>query len=396
MQKKLWQTSSFINPIVEKFTVGDDYVLDTRLISYDIIGSLAHAKMLESIGVISSRELLDLEKGLNEILVLSNKWEFQILKNQEDCHTAIEQYLTEHYGEVGKKIHTGRSRNDQVLTMLRLFMKDLHIDFVQEIEKLVLQLSNKASEFNNQKMPGYTHAQRAMPTTVGKWIDSYAAAIRDQLSIFSSIWNILDQSPLGSAAGFGIDSFPNNRSMTSELMGFWKIQENPLYCGISRGLFEYNFLSTLSWIIMLIGRMNNDFLLFTMQEFRFMSLPETMTTGSSIMPQKRNYDLCELMRGNIPMYLWQSDQLRNIYIHLMSGYQRDLQLTKKIFIDATDLAKNIIEIFSEIINNLQIHTEILDSAMTDELYATERVYELVRWGMSFRDAYLEVKNTLFQ
>lgn len=184
--------------------------------------------------------------------------------------------------------------------------------------------------------------------------------------------------------------------MTAELMGFQKVQENPLYCGLSRGLFEYNFLNALSGIIMLIGRMNNDLLLFTMQEFQFMSLPETMTTGSSIMPQKRNYDLCELIRGNIPVYLGYSDQLRNIYTHLMSGYQRDLQLTKRLFMEASDLAGSILEVFGEIIDNLNIHSDILDSAMTDELYATERVYELVRNGMSFRDAYIHVKKELFR
>lgn len=183
--------------------------------------------------------------------------------------------------------------------------------------------------------------------------------------------------------------------MTAELMGFQKVQENPLYCGLSRGLFEYNFLSALSGIIILMGRMNNDLLLFTMQEFQFMSLPETMTTGSSIMPQKRNYDLCELIRGNIPVYLGYTDQLRNIYIHLMSGYQRDLQLTKRLFMEATDLAGSVIEVFGEIIDKLNIHAEILDNAMSNDLYATEKVYELVQNGISFRDAYIQVKKELF-
>lgn len=246
MSKKLWQTSSNLNPIVETFTVGDDYILDTRLLPYDIIGSQAHARMLESIGIISRTELLDLEKGLSEILELSQKGEFHISKTQEDCHTAIEQYLTEHYGEVGKKIHTGRSRNDQVLTILRLFMKDMHTDFIVSIQALVKEMDERAMEFQNQKMPGYTHAQLAMPTTVGKWLDSYARAIEDQLSIFSGVSGILDQSPLGSAAGFGIDSFLNDRALTTKLMGFGKVQQNPLYCGLSRGLFEHNFLSTLS------------------------------------------------------------------------------------------------------------------------------------------------------
>ncbi|MCK5590735.1 MAG: argininosuccinate lyase, partial [Candidatus Pacebacteria bacterium] len=233
-KKKIWQTGDGLHPLVEKFTVGDDHIFDQQLLPYDIKASLAHAKMLFEIDVISEKELAQAEKGLNEIL---EKWEngdFVVRQEQEDGHTAIEQYLTEKYGEVGKKIHTGRSRNDQSLVMIRLFMKD-GLSQVGELgEKITLSLENKVEETKDIPMPGYTHMQKAMPATVGMWLDSYLSAIKDFSILLQATQKMVDQNPLGSASGFGINNFPLDRDSTTQSLGFGKTQENPMYCGFSR------------------------------------------------------------------------------------------------------------------------------------------------------------------
>lgn len=244
-------------------------------------------------------------------------------------------------------------------------------------------------------MPGYTHWQKAMPTDTNTWLESFHDAIDDQIQFLHACENILDQSPLGSAAGFGISSFENDRTYSAELMGFAKVQENPMYAGISRGLFEHNILSGMGNILMILSRLNNDILLFTTSEFSFMKLPNNMTTGSSIMPQKRNYDVCELIRSQIAMFFGYSDQMRNMYTHLMSGYQRDLQMSKKIYMNAYSTWENIIKIYIHIISELEFNQEILEKSITPDILLTDEVYKFVQMGIPFREAYQKVKDAFF-
>jgi argininosuccinate lyase len=391
---KLWQTSTPLDTLIEKFTVWDDYLIDQIFVPYDIRASIAHAEMLERIWVLTWAELTEAKQWLSEILSKSKIGEWTITQEQEDCHTAIEAYITEHYGEVWKKIHTWRSRNDQSLTMIRLYLMDIFDEAITISGALVTTLEQRMTE-SVIPMPGYTHWQKAMPTTTTVWFGSFHDAIVDQLTLLRGLRTVLDQSPLGSAAGFGIASFENDRVFSAAQMGFTRVQQNPMYCGLSRGLFEHDLLSSLGNILMVLSRLNNDILLFTTSEFSLMSLPESMTTGSSIMPQKRNYDVCELVRSRIALFFWYSDQMRNLYIHLMSGYQRDLQMTKSILIDGYATWKDIMEIYIHVISSLQFDTEALNSAMTPELYLTDRVYDRVSAGESFRDAYQRVKSDFF-
>ncbi len=391
IKNKLWQTKGPLDSKVENFTVGDDYLLDQKLLPFDLEASKAHAKMLKKIGVLTGGELIKLEKGLNEILSLWQKGKFKITQEQEDGHTAIEQYLTEKFGEVGKKIHTGRSRNDQSLTMIRLYMKAELAKLKKLVDDLISALNKKSKQYKKIPMPGYTHTRKAMPTTVGAWLDSYAQALIDLKPFLANLRILLDQSPLGSAAGFGISTINLDKKFTASLLKFKKVQANPLYCGLSRGFFESIFLKTFSPIMILINRLANDLILFTAGEFDFFTLPDNMTTGSSIMPQKRNYDLLELTRAKINVYLSCQNQIDNIVKNLISGYHRDLQLTKKIFLDGVELLEASLEITRLVVENLAAKEKNLRSAMTADLYATEKIYKLVNKGMPFRQAYLKIK-----
>ncbi len=395
MGKKLWQAGSGgLHPLVEKFTVGEDHIIDQKLLPYDIQASIAHAEMLCEIGVLDKQELSLLQDGLNEILKKWENGEFVVQQHQEDCHTAIEQFLTENYGEVGKKIHTGRSRNDQVLVMMRLFMKDELLDVRKFVNNLKAILEKKIADVQEIPMPGYTHLQKAMPTTVGVWLDSYLAGFRDFEYSLESTLKIIDQNPLGSASGFGIGNFPLDRDFTTEQMGFARTQKNPMYCGLSRGYFENIVLQTLSQVMILAGRFANDMLLFTTSEFNFLSLPNNFTTGSSIMPQKRNYDLFEIMRGNVKIFNGYQNQIQSVVSAIGGGYQRDLQLLKKPFVDGVELCEMTLGLLGEVIVELQVNEEVLKDSMTDDLFVTNEVYELVKNGMSFREAYIEIKNGL--
>ncbi|MCL4110901.1 UNVERIFIED_CONTAM: hypothetical protein GTU68_030093 [Idotea baltica] len=395
MNKKLWQMSSdqLLN-IVEKYTVGQDYLYDQRLLKYDLQASLAHAKMLSKTGIIDDNELTELEQGLNEIQNLSENGKFNITQDQEDGHTAIEQYLSTHYGEIGKKIHTGRSRNDQSLVMLRLFMKE-KLKFIGTLIKDNISTLRKKAEIHfDTLMPGYTHMQKAMPTSVGTWLNSFADSLEDTLILIDATNRIIDQNPLGSASGFGIRNFKNDRAHTTEILGFAKTQENPIYCAFSRGYFEKLVLQTLSNPMSIYSRFANDMMIFTMSEFKYFSLDNLYTTGSSIMPQKRNYDLFEIMRGNAKLYHGFMQQINSIIDSVGSGYNRDYQLTKVPFCEALELIEDTSILISSIITNLNVHEEKLTQAMSSDLYATEEVYGLVEKGASFRDAYISIKQKL--
>jgi argininosuccinate lyase len=396
LAKKVWQADdNGLHPLVEDYTVGSDYITDLQLLEFDIEASKAHSKMLLAQKILTKEEFGKLTTALEKLTVLVQEGSFKIDKSQEDGHTAIEQYLTDECGEAGKKIHTGRSRNDQSLVMIRLFSKKILLEIEKDIKQLVKAYEVAIKQVGKEPMPGYTHMQKAMPTTIATWLGAYKDGFSDVANYLPATLDYINQNPLGSASGFGITNFANQRDLTTNELGFEKTQENPIYCGISRGLFENVVLQSLSPAMVLAGKFANDMLLFTTSEFGFVSLPSQYTTGSSIMPQKRNYDVFEIMRGNSKLYHTLQLQIQDIILGFGTGYQRDLQLTKKSFIDAINLCKQTIILLSELVANLQFNEDRLRSAMTDDLFVTNRVYDLVNDGASFRDAYKTIKKQYF-
>lgn len=401
MMKKLWDkkgakgTNSKTNQAVENYTVGVDYLLDLELLPYDIQGTMAHAKMLHKIKILTAKELSVLLNGLNKILSLWKAGKFKIDKSQEDGHTAIEAYLTENYGDIGKKVHTGRSRNDQSLTMTRLFTKEKLIEIKKEIENLINVLEKRIKKHGKIKMPGYTHMQRAMPSSVGMWLGSYHDSLRDDLILIDAVLKVIDQNPLGSAAGYGENTLGLDRKFTTKELGFKRVQENPMYCAMSRGKFEGMILQSISNVIFDLGKISSDLLLFTTKEFDFFTLPDTFKTGSSIMPQKKNYDILELVRGNVAIFNGYQNQIENVIKNLPAGYNRDFQLTKEPFLKGIRLAFEILQIMILVIKNLEAKRVNLENACTSELYATDEALRLVKQGKSFREAYQEVKEKFY-
>lgn len=395
--KKLWDRKGGMktNQKIEDYTVGVDYLLDLELLPYDIQGTVAHAKMLRKIKILNNKELGVLLTGLNKILSLWKAGKFSIDKSQEDGHTAIEAYLTENYGDVGKKVHTGRSRNDQSLTMTRLFSKDKLASIKREVENLIKALEQQIKKQGKIKMPGYTHMQRAMPSSVGMWLGSYHDSLQDGLILMEAVSKVIDQNPLGSAAGYGESILGLDRKFTTRELGFKKVQENPMYCAMSRGKFENIVLQALSSVMFDIGKMANDLLLFTTKEFDFFTLPDTFKTGSSIMPQKKNYDVLELVRGNIAVFNGYQDQVANIIKNLPAGYNREFQLTKEPYIKGMKLAGDTIEVMTMVVKGLEAKKKNLEGACTSELYATDEALKLVKAGKSFREAYQEVKEKFY-
>ncbi|MBI3379983.1 argininosuccinate lyase [Candidatus Gottesmanbacteria bacterium] len=386
--KKLWGNSK-LNQQVEAFETKDDLVLDQRLVKYDCLGSLAHAKMLNTIGILTLEELKLLNKGLNEILKLDKKGQFQLVQGDEDIHTKIENYLTENFGEVGKKIHTGRSRNDQVLTAIRLFIKDKLTGIVSEVELLQKSFKDYSKKYSHIQMPGYTHMQKAMPSSVGLWAESFADGLTDDLKQLQTAFDIANQSPLGSGAGYGLP-FDVKREFTAKLLGFAKVQENALYCQNSRGKFEASILSAFISILQTINKFAQDVLLFTTSEFGFFTVDETLTTGSSIMPQKKNIDLAELLRSKIHLVLGNYVAIVSLSANLPSGYNRDLQDSKKPLFESIEITLNSLKMSSVLLSGLYPVPVKLKAAMTNELYAAQDALKLAKKGIPFRSAYKKI------
>jgi len=386
---KIWQKKSNkeVNSLIEDYTVGNDYTLDLEFIPYDIAWSIAHVKMLHKIWILSWSEKDMLISWLEEVLELSKKWEFKILKSQEDWHAAIESYLTEKLWEVWKKIHTGRSRNDQILVTTRLFTLDKISEIIHEIEKLIQSFESKIKDLGDIKMPWYTHMQRAMPTTVWMWLWSFKDSLQDDLILIEAAKKINNQNPLWSVAWFWEDVFGLDREFTTEQLGINKVQENPMYCAYSRGKFENIVLQSLSQVIMDLWKFASDLVLFSTKEFDYFTLPDEFKTGSSVMPQKKNFDVMELVRWNSNLFQWYEFQVKEIFKNLMSWYNRDFQLTKEPYLKWISLALNTIKICELVVNNLWANKNILENACSEELYATQEAYKLVKWWMSFRDAY---------
>ena len=395
--KKIWDRKDGVkvNKKVEDYTVGLDYLLDLELLPYDIAGTKAHAKMLHKIKILSPQELGILLKGLDEVNDLWEKGKFKIDKSQEDGHTAIESYLTEKYGDVGKKVHTGRSRNDQSLVMTRLFSKEKLFSIRRNTEDLIKILNEKIKEMGKIKMPGYTHMQRAMPSSVGMWLGSFRDSLKDDLLLLDAVIKVIDQNPLGSAAGYGENTLGLDRALTTKELGFKRVQHNPIYCAKSRGKFENMTLQAVSNVMFDLGKIANDLLLFTTKEFDFFNLPDSFKTGSSIMPQKKNYDVLELVRGNVGIFSGYQHQIENVVKNLPSGYNRDFQLTKEPYIKGVRLAEDTIEIMTLVVSNLEAKKEKLEAACSKELYATDEALKLVKGGKNFREAYQQVKENYY-
>ncbi len=390
---KLWGKGNKLNREAERFTVGNDYLLDMNLLKHDIAASIAHAEMLEKIGILTNDELARLKKGLNEIDELHKKGKFKISLQEEDCHTAIENYLTKKLGSLGKKIHTGRSRNDQVLAALRLYTKE-EIDIITaKTLKLVLILKEQASRSSSIQVPGYSHMQKAMPSSIGLWLGAFTEALEDDLKLISAVKELNDQSPLGSAAGFGVP-LEIDREYAAKKLGFKKVQQNTLYVQNSRGKFELMVLAAISQVMLDLNKLATDMLLFSTAEFGFISLPEELTTGSSIMPHKRNPDVLEIIRAKNGVISGHYIQISSIISNLPSGYNRDFQLTKEPYMKSIDTVKDCIDMMALAVKGMGINKEKCKSAMTQELYATKKIYELVKKNIPFREAYKKVKDEL--
>ncbi len=388
---KLWQKNYKLNEEIERFTVGNDHLLDKTLVKYDVCGSIAHAMMLNKIGILTNDELKKLKKELVEIFDEGQK--FQISIDDEDVHTAIESYLTKKLGELGKKIHTARSRNDQVLVDLRLYSKDKLL----EAQKLVLDLAdsliNIAEKHKEVPMPGYTHSRKAMPSSVGLYFGSFAESLLDDLKILGQAYDINDQCPLGSGAGYGLP-LEVDRQLTADLLGFKKVQNNSLYVQNSRGKIESVVIFSLSTVMGDLARLSNDLVMFSMDEFGFFKLPDEFCTGSSIMPQKKNPDVFELTRAKASRVDANLYLVKGIASKLQSGYNRDLQLTKEPLIESFEITIASLKIFNLVIKNFQVNKEKCIESCLPDLFATEKVYDLVKKGVSFRDAYGKVAQNM--
>lgn len=392
---KLWHTSSTeLHPLVEKYTVGNDYELDKRLLPFDVEASKAHAKGLERIGILTKEEVAALLKGLDEILSLHEKGEFVIKQSDEDCHTAIENYLVKKYGEVGKKIHTGRSRNDQVIVATRLYTRKKLKQISAELVSLQRVFLTFAKNYEFVPMPGYTHTRRAMPSSIGHWAASYLEELINDHMLLESAYKLNNQNPLGAAAGFGV-SLPLDREFTTKEMGFDRVQINSLYCVNSRGTTESYILSVCTQVMMTLGRLANEMIWFTTPEFDFFDLPHEFTTGSSIMPQKRNPDIFEIVRSNVNVIVGLQTQVKDICKNLISGYNRDTQLTKEPLIKGLGITRRSLEVVALVMNTVTPKKEILQLSLSPELFAVNEALKLVKEKhTSFRDAYKEVKENL--
>ncbi len=382
-----------MNTFIETFETKDDLLLDQKLIIYDVYGSLAHAKMLKKIGILSAKELMQLKEGLKEILSLAEQNHFILEQGDEDIHTKIENFLTEKYGAVGEKIHTGRSRNDQVLTAIRLYSKDKLLAIWEAVILLSESFQQFAKAYESVPMPGFTHMQKAMPSTVGMWGSAFVEALFDDITALQTAYTLTDQSPLGSAAGYGVP-LPLDRQYTADLLGFKKVQINPIYCQNSRGKIETQIIAALSTILFDINKFATDILFFTSSEINYFSVSENLYSGSSIMPQKKNVDIAELLRSKLHLLIGHYTQIMSLSSNLISGYNRDFQDSKKPFFESLDIAHDSIQAATLLITNLIPNRPKLESALTPEIFATHQALKLVSQGMPFRQAYQKVGNDL--
>lgn len=395
MKNKIWGDLA-LDPFVEKYTKGNDLKFDSMLLKYDIHATKAHVAMLAGLQIFTTKELDSISVTLEIIEKEVSEPNYCIDEQYEDGHSFLEAKLIDGLGETGKKVHFLRSRNDQSLTMLRLYMKDKLAEIKIMSKELQTELFKQQKQHKDIPMPGYTHMQKAMPTSVYTWLGSYNNALGDAIVQLDSAQKLVDQNPLGSGAGFGFvgQELQPDKSVTTGQLGFAMPQYNPMYCGMSRGNFELFVLQATEPFMLLASQFASDVLLFTMSEFGFLSLPNNFTTGSSIMPQKHNYDCLEIMRGSESIFWGYIEQIHGLVAKKTSGYQRDLQLSKKAFVEAMILAMDTITMWLMCTQNLCIDTGKLEKSMSPEIYATARANELVLNGMSFRDAYTTIKKEM--
>lgn len=392
---KIWQKKeSTVNTIIEKYNTGDDYILDMKLFPYDIRASTAHAEMLGVIGVLDTNEVTVLTQELTIILQNFLKGEITINPEDEDCHSVIERLLIEKLGDLGKKIHTGRSRNDQVLTAIRLYTLDALRRITALNKNLIADFVTFAEHNKNIPLPGYTHTQQAMLSSFGHWSLSFAESLLNDHTTLQDAITINSQNPLGTAAGFGV-SFPLDRDYTCKKLGFEKNIINSLFAQASRGKFESLTLESLSQIMLTLSRFATDMLFFTARETEFISVGDDLTTGSSIMPQKKNLDSMELMRGNASVIFSNQLTIKNIPKGVISGYNRDLQLIKKPLIESLRIVNDSLLVTSEFVRGIHINEQSIRSAIKKDIFAADVANDLVqKEGISFRDAYVKVGQAL--
>ena len=389
MGKKLWEKNIDVNPEIERFTVGRDRQLDLMLARYDVLGTLAHCKMLESIGLLTKEERERVRQVLWGIYSAIATGTFIIEQGVEDVHSQVELILTRKLGDIGKKIHSGRSRNDQVLLDLKLFTRHELQNICNSVKELFDALIEQSEKHKDVLMPGYTHLQVAMPSSFGLWFGAYAESLADDMLFLQAAYRMCNRNPLGSAAGYG-SSFPLNRTMTTELLGFDSMNYNVVYAQMGRGKNERNVAFAMASVAGTLSKMAFDACMFNSQNFGFVKLPAECTTGSSIMPHKKNPDVFEIMRAKCNRLQTLPMDIAMIMNNLPSGYFRDLQIIKELFLPAFADIKDCLAMATYIIERIEVNKEILNDSRYDAMFSVEEVNRLAAEGMPFRDAYKKV------
>lgn len=386
---KLWDKGTVTDKRIEAFTVGQDRDLDLQLAYWDVLGSIAHTRMLAKIGLLEKEELEHVQEGLRQIISEIESGTFTIEEGIEDVHSQVELLLTQRLGEVGKKIHSGRSRNDQVLVDLRLFFRSELTQLVKQVGALFEELMAKADQYKDELLPGYTHLQVGMVSSFGLWFSAYAESLVDDVRQLKATYEVINQNPLGSAAGYG-SSFPLDRSMTTRLLGFSDLAYNVVHAQLGRGKSELSLAFSLASLGSTMGKLAMDCCLYNSQNFGFLKLPDELTTGSSIMPHKKNPDVFELLRGRSNQMLSLPGQVSQLLGNLPSGYHRDFQLLKEMVFPALEQAQESLAIMTYAIARMEVQTDLLNDPKYDYLYSVEVVNRLVLEGVPFRDAYRQV------
>lgn len=386
---KLWEKDNASLKEVETFTVGKDREMDIYLASFDVLGSLAHVQMLESVGLLTKDELSQLQSALKNIYKQIEKGEFRLQDDVEDIHSQVEQLLTQKLGDIGKKIHSARSRNDQVLVDIKLFLRNEMEELVKSIQPFFDLLQTQSEKYKGHLLPGYTHLQLAMPSSFGLWFGAYAESLVDDVVTIKAAYDVVNKNPLGSAAGYG-SSFPINRTLTTKLLGFDDLNYNVVYAQMGRGKAERIVAQALANVADTISKLSMDACLYLNQNFGFISFPSELTTGSSIMPHKKNPDVFELIRSHCNRIKSLPNEIMMMTTNLPSGYHRDLQLLKEHLFPAFKTLKDCIEMAGLMLSNVEIKKDIIADEKYKYLFSVEEVNKLVNTGIPFRDAYKKV------